>query len=104
MLKRINGIKPTHLWYLTPRKHFLAVIKDRLGARKLSDQREKKDQLQIAAILLGSVTALLYSFGYFSPEKTLTTIIRSDPCDTKSVKESMPPCPKDCIKQPCTKP
>ncbi|CAH0731775.1 unnamed protein product, partial [Brenthis ino] len=98
MLKRPNGMKPTHLWHLTPQKDFLSVIKDRLTARENIEERSKKDFLQMVAIVVGSAMAVFYSFGHFSPKRHVTKIIKSDICN------ELPPqtkCKKSDSLEPC---
>ncbi|KAG6463035.1 hypothetical protein O3G_MSEX013617 [Manduca sexta] len=89
-----NGIKPTRLWHRTGRKHFWRLVNERINARPGFDVSEKKDRLQILAIVLTGLSSIMYSYGMFSPPLDTTTIIRPPgSCDgVRRRCPNMPPC------------
>nr|XP_037868036.1 uncharacterized protein LOC101738226 [Bombyx mori] len=102
-----NGIKPTRLWHLTPRKYFDRMIQDKIEVRNGFTQRSKSEQTKLVALLLSGTLGVAYSYGMFSPEKTLTTIVRPPgACDPPKMQCPNTPAPapdKDCPLRPCDK-
>lgn len=93
-----NGIKPTRLWHLTGKKHFRNLIQDKVTARPRFEQRNRWEKLKIVGLVVSALATICYTYGIFSPEKGLTTIIRPpgacDPPKKKCVKPKViPPCP-----------
>ncbi|CAG9112580.1 unnamed protein product [Plutella xylostella] len=58
----MSGIKPTRLWHLTSQKRFNSLIKDRESLGHPHNQRDKKDQFQLLAIVFGSALAFIYTY------------------------------------------
>ncbi|CAB3233324.1 unnamed protein product [Arctia plantaginis] len=82
-----NGIKPTRLWYLTGRKHFMSLINGRLSVQP-KNQHPRNDYFMLMAFLFPGVFGIVYSYLEYGPPKGC---IGGEKKSEDAVKD--PPCP-----------
>lgn len=83
-----NGIKPTRLWYLTGKKHFMSMINGRLAVQP-QNQHPRNDYFRLMALLIPSVFGIIYSYLEYGPPKDC--IGGKNKAEEENVKSA--PCP-----------